>query len=60
MINFFIKNSLKKIAIRLVTDKNLRNKVVEGARKANDLNAEGKLLRTLGKSAGRIKRKIRL
>ncbi len=60
MINFFIKNSLKKIAIRLATDKNLRNKVVEGARKANDLNAEGKLLRTLGKSAGRIKRKIKL
>mgnify|MGYP001184647829 CR=1 FL=1 len=60
MINFIIKNSLKKIAIKLATDKSLRNKVVNGVKKANSLNSEGKLLKTLGKSAGRIKRKIKL
>lgn len=59
MVNFFIRNVIKRAAIKLVTDKNTRKKVQMGLKKAKELNSKGELLKTLGKAAGRLKRKIR-
>ena len=59
MINFFVKNTIKKLAIKVATDKNLRDKIQEGAHKARELNSKGELLKTLGKAAGRLKSKIK-
>ncbi len=59
MINFFIKNTIKKIAIKIATDKNLRNKVQNGVHKARELNSQGELIKSLGKAAGRLKNKFK-
>ena len=58
MINFFIKNAIRKAAIKLAQDKSLRSKVVKVVNNANELNKKGELLKTLGKSAGRLKSKL--
>ncbi len=58
MINLLVKNVFRKIAIKVATDKNLRNKVTTVVNNAINLNEKGELLKTLGKSAGRIKKKI--
>tara|TARA_Y100000589_G_C27005971_1_gene568806 strand:- start:188 stop:370 length:183 start_codon:yes stop_codon:yes gene_type:complete len=58
MINFFIKNAIRQAAIKLAKDKSLRSKVVKVVNNANELNKKGELLKTLGKSAGRLKSKL--
>ena len=58
IINFFIKNAIRKAAIKLAKDKSLRSKVANVVNNANELNKKGELLKTLGKSAGRLKNKL--
>ena len=58
IINFFIKNAIRKAAIKLAKDKSLRSKVANVVNNANELNKKGELLKTLGKSAGRLKSKL--
>ena len=59
MFNIILKNALKNIAVKLATDKNLRNKLKTGVSGAQQLKTEGELMRSLGKAAGRIKNKIK-
>ena len=59
MFNIILKNALKKLALKLATDKNLRNKLKTGVSRAQQLKTEGELMRSLGKAAGRIKNKIK-
>ena len=59
MFNIILKNALKNIAVKLATDKNLRNKLKTGVSKAHQLKTEGELMKSLGKVAGRIKNKIK-
>ena len=53
MINFFLKNAIKKAAIKLATDKNLRSKLKTGVENAKELNERGELIKTFGKRIGR-------
>ena len=59
MINILVKSAIKKLAFKLATDKSLRNKVKTGISNAQELNAQGELIKSLGKVAGRIKRKLK-
>ena len=59
MINILVKTAFKKLAFKLATDKNLRNKVKNGISNAQELNSQGELIKSLGKAAGRIKRKLK-
>ena len=59
MINILVKSAIKKLAFKLATDKGLRNKVKNGISNAQQLNSQGELIKSLGKAAGRIKRKLK-
>ena len=59
MINILLKTAIKKLAFKLATDKTLRNKVKNGISNAKDLNSRGELIKSLGKAAGRIKRRLK-
>ena len=59
MINILVKTAIKKLALKLATDKNLRDKVKTGVANAHELNTKGELIKSLGKAAGRIKRKLK-
>ena len=59
MINILVGTVIKKIAFKLATDKSLRNKVKTRISKAKELNSQGELIKSLGKAAGRIKRKLK-
>ena len=52
MINILVRAAIKKIAFKLATDKNLRNKVKTGISNAKELNSQGELIKSLGKAAG--------
>ena len=59
MINIFVRTAIKKLAFKLATDKSLRNKVKAGVSNARELNSQGELIKSLGKAACRIKRKLK-
>ncbi len=59
MLNILVKSAIKKLAFKLATDKSLRNKLKTGMSNAQELNARGELIKSLGKAAGRIKRKLK-
>ncbi len=59
MINILVKTAIKKLAFKLATDKSLRNKVKTGISNAQELHSQGELIKSLGKTAGRIKRKLK-
>ena len=59
MFNLLLKNALKRAAYKLATDKSARTKVQQGIYKAKELNSKGELLKSLGRAAGRLKRKIK-
>ena len=59
MINILFKTAIKKFAFKLATDESLRNKVKTGISNAQELNSQGELIKSLGKAAGRIKRKLK-
>lgn len=59
MVNILLKTAIKKLAFKLATDKTLRNKVKNGISNAKDLNSRGELIKSLGKAAGRIKRRLK-
>ncbi len=59
MINILVRTAIKKLAFKLATDKSLRNKVKTGISNAKELNSQGELVKSLGKVAGRIKRKLK-
>ena len=58
MINFFIKGAVKRAAIKLATDKNFRSKTKNILKNTKELNEKGELMKSLGKSLGRLKTKI--
>ncbi len=55
MINLFVKAALKKVAMKVATDKSFRDKAKKVAINTKELNDKGELLKSLGKSAGRLK-----
>ena len=59
MINILFKTAIKKLVFKLATDRSLRNKVKTGISNAQELNSQGELIKSLGKAAGRIKRKLK-
>ena len=59
MVNILIKAAIKKLAYKLATDKSLRDKVKTRISNAQELNSQGELIKSLGKAAGRIKRKLK-
>ena len=59
MINILVRAAIKKIAFKLATDKSLRKKVKTRISNAKELNSQGELIKSLGKAAGRIKRKLK-
>ena len=59
VINILVKSAIKKLAFKLATDKSLRNKVKTGISNAQQLKSQGELIKSLGKAAGRIKRKLK-
>ena len=59
MINILVKTAIKKLAFKIATDKSLRNKVKTGISNAQQLKSQGELIKSLGKAAGRIKRKLK-
>ncbi len=59
MINFFIKGVVKRAVIKLATDKNLRSKTKTILKNTKELNENGELIKSLGKSFGRLKTKIK-
>ena len=59
MINILVKSAIKRLAYKLATDKSLRNKAKTGISNAQELNSQGELIKSLGKAAGRIKRKLK-
>ena len=54
-----VKSAVKKLVFKLATDKSLRKKVKTGISNAQELNSQGELIKSLGKAAGRIKRKLK-
>ena len=59
MFNFLVKKTLKKVVMKLATDKVFRNKAKVVIKNTKELNSEGQLMRSLGRSFGRIKSKIK-
>ena len=59
MISIIVKNAIKKLAIKIATDKDLRKKMKTGVSRAQELSSKGELIKTLGKSVGRLKNKIK-
>ena len=59
MINIFIKGAVKRAAIKLATDKNFRSKTKNILRNTKELKEKGELMKSLGKSFGRLKTKIK-
>tara|TARA_A100001388_G_C28299965_1_gene280435 strand:- start:279 stop:467 length:189 start_codon:yes stop_codon:yes gene_type:complete len=55
MINFFIKGAIKRAALKLATDKNFRSKTKNILKNTKELNEKGELMKSLGRSAGRLK-----
>ena len=59
MINFFLKNAVKRAAVKLATDKNFRAKAKTIVNNTKELKNEGKLMRSLGRGFGRLRSKIK-
>ena len=59
MINIFIKSAIKRAALKLATDKNFRKKTKKIIKNIKELKEKGQLMKSLGKSAGRLKRIIK-
>ena len=59
MINFFLKNAVKKAVVKLATDKNFRAKAKTIVNNTKELKNEGKLMRSLGRGIGRLRSKIK-
>ena len=59
MINILVKTVVKKLAFKLLTDRSLRKKVKTSVSNAQKLKSQGELMKSLGKAAGRIKRKLK-
>ena len=55
MINFFIKGAIKRAALKLATNKNFRSKTKNILKNTKELNEKGELMKSLGRSAGRLK-----
>ena len=58
MFNFLIKNTVKKVVIKIATDKNLRNKLGAGIKRAQELNSKGILIKSVGKIVGKYKNRF--
>jgi len=58
-MSFLVRTILKKVVIKLATDQSLRKKVKTVIKNTKNLSDNGELLKTLGKSAGRLRKKIK-
>ncbi len=59
MFNFLVKKTLKKVVMKLATDKVFRNKAKVVIKNTKELNSQGQLMRSLGRSFGRMKSKMK-
>ena len=59
MFSFIIKNTIKKLVMKMATDKDMRERMQTSFKKARQLNSKGELIKTLGKAAGRLRKKIK-
>ena len=59
MLNLFIKNALRRVAVKLATDKTFRNKAKIIIKNTQELKEKGLLMKSLGKTAGRLKSKLK-
>jgi len=59
VLNLLLKNTLRKVVVKIATDKSFRGKAKTILKNTKELNDKGQLMKTLGKSAGRLKNKIK-
>tara|TARA_B100001248_G_C27387414_1_gene460431 strand:+ start:2460 stop:2648 length:189 start_codon:yes stop_codon:yes gene_type:complete len=59
MLNLFIKNAVRRVAVKLATDKNFRSKAKIIIKNTQELKEKGLLMKSLGKTAGRLKSKLK-
>ena len=59
MLNLLLKNTLRKVIVKIATDKSFRGKAKTIFKNTKELSDKGQLMKTLGKSAGRLKNKIK-
>lgn len=59
MVSFFLKNVLRKAVLKIATDEKARSKFYTVINNAKELNKRGELMKSLGKSAARLKNKIK-
>ena len=59
MFNLFIKNAVRRVAVKLATDKTFRSKAKTIIKNTQELKEKGLLMKSLGKTAGRLKSKLK-
>ena len=59
MFSLFIKNALRRVAVKLATDKTFRSKAKIIIKNTQELKEKGLLMKSLGKTAGRLKSKLK-
>ena len=59
MFNLFIKNAVRRVAVKLATDKTFRSKAKIIIKNTQELKEKGLLMKSLGKTAGRLKSKLK-
>ena len=59
MLNLFIKNAVRRVAVKLATDKTFRSKAKIIIKNTQELKEKGLLMKSLGKTSGRLKSKLR-
>ena len=59
MLNLFIKNAVRRVAVKLATDKTFRSKAKIIIKNTQELKEKGLLMKSLGKTAGRLKSKLK-
>ena len=59
MLNLFIKNAVRRVAVKLATDKTFRSKAKTIIKNTQELKEKGLLMKSLGKTAGRLKSKLK-
>ena len=59
MFNLFIKNAVRRAVVKLATDKTFRSKAKIIIKNTQELKEKGLLMKSLGKTAGRLKSKLK-
>ena len=59
MFSLFIKNAVRRVAVKLTTDKAFRSKAKIIIKNTQELKEKGLIMKSLGKTAGRLKSKLK-